>query len=166
MRHLIDQLLDVAKLERGSLELKRAPCDVARLVDDAVSMFQTRAARSSIQLDTKVDCEGAAELDREHVLQVLSNLLANALKFTPTGGAITLAVRRDGRRVRFAVADSGPGIPAENVPKLFDRYWGRSAERGSLGLGLYICKQIVTAHGGEIGVETAPGAGTTFWFVV
>ena len=101
------------------------------------------------------------------MVQVLSNLIANALKFTPRGGRIAVTGRRDGPRVRFEVADTGPGIAEDQIARLFERYWkGRSSPRGGLGLGLYICKQLVAAHGGDIGVRSRLGDGSTFWFTL
>jgi signal transduction histidine kinase len=98
---------------------------------------------------------------------VLSNLIGNALKFTPRGGRIAVTGKRDGPRVRFEVSDTGPGIAEDQIPRLFERYWqGRSSPRGSLGLGLYICKQLVAAHGGDIGVRSRLGEGSTFWFTL
>src|SRR5262249_141078 len=105
--------------------------------------------------------------DRERLLQILSNLVANALKFTPRAGKITLSGRREGPLVRFEVADTGPGIADAQLPLLFERYWqGQASQRGGLGLGLYICKQLVTAHHGEIGVRSTVGSGSTFWFTL
>ena len=106
--------------------------------------------------------------DESRILQVLSNLLSNAMKFTPPGGAITIGVRAESDRVVFAIGDEGPGIPPEDVPRLFDRFWHarRGDEGRGTGLGLAIAKGIVEAHDGRIWVETAPGAGATFCFSV
>jgi signal transduction histidine kinase len=104
--------------------------------------------------------------DRGRVLQVLSNLLANAVRFTPHGGEVTLSVGpQDASFVRVSVRDTGPGIASADLPRLFERYWQapRLLRAGS-GLGLFIAKGIVEAHGGEIGVDSTAGAGSEFWF--
>lgn len=167
MQGLIDQLLDVAKLDTGNVELHPEPCDVASLFEATLAMFQLRANDAQVELSVDADAVPPVRADRERVLQILSNLLGNALKFTGAGGQIALRARPEGDAVRIEVADTGPGIPADQVPHLFERYWqGRPRGRGSLGLGLYICKQLVEAHHGRIDVETAPGAGSTFWFTL
>jgi signal transduction histidine kinase len=131
------------------------------------SLFHARAAEAGVEL-TATGAPGAeVTADRERVVQVLSNLIANALRFTPRGGRIAMTAEHDGPRVRFEVSDTGPGIAEDQIPRLFERYWqGRSPHRGSLGLGLYICKQLVAAHGGDIGVRSRLGDGSTFWFTV
>jgi len=167
MQHLIDQLLDVARLEHGTLGLALVRCELDAVLAAAQSLFQARAAEAGIELTVAGEPGLAVIADRERVVQVLSNLVANALKFTPRGGRIGVAGRRDGARIHVEVSDTGPGIADDQVPRVFERYWqGRSTQRGSLGLGLYICKQLVVAHGGEIGVRTRLGEGSTFWFTL
>jgi signal transduction histidine kinase len=101
------------------------------------------------------------------MIQVLSNLVGNALKFTPQGGEVTIGVERVGPAIGFSVRDTGVGIKAENLPRLFDRYWQERATRGAgAGLGLFIVKGIVEAHGGHISVESEVGVGTTFSFTI
>ena len=98
---------------------------------------------------------------------MLENLIGNALKLTPTGGLIRIEVTPRAGEVRFAVADTGPGIPAQNLTHVFDRFWqAQRAERTGAGLGLAICKGIVEAHGGRIWVESTPGCGSTFFFTL
>jgi signal transduction histidine kinase len=167
MQHLIDQLLDVAKLEHGTFGLALARCEVEAVLAAVQSLFQARAVEAGVELAATGDPGLAATADRERVVQVLSNLIGNALRFTPRGGRITVTGGRDGPRVRFEVSGTGPGIAEDQIPRLFERYWqGRSSPRGSLGLGLYICKQLVAAHGGDIGVRSRPGDGSTFWFTL
>lgn len=169
MQHLIDQLLDVAKLEHGTLGLALERCESGAVLDAVQALFQIRAIEAGVELAVGDAPAGGAAVtaDRQRVVQVLSNLVANALKFTPRGGRIAVTGRRDGPVVRFEVADTGPGIPEDQVPHLFERYWqGRSSSRGSLGLGLYICRQLVAAHRGDIGVRTRLGDGSTFWFTL
>jgi signal transduction histidine kinase len=172
MQHLIDQLLDVARLEHGTLGLTFERCEVGAVIGAAQSLFQVRAAEAGVELTATGEPGTAVTADRERVVQVLSNLIANALKFTPRGGRIAVTGGRDGASVRFEVTDTGPGIAADQLPRLFERYWqggssqGGSSQRGSLGLGLYICKQLVAAHGGDIGVRSRLGEGSTFWFTL
>jgi signal transduction histidine kinase len=105
--------------------------------------------------------------DRDRVLQVFSNLVGNALKFTPADGTITLGVEAADGVARFTVTDTGAGIPPENMPRLFDRFWkGDRSGRHSSGLGLYIARGFVEAHGGRIAAESEPGRGTTFSFTL
>lgn len=164
METMIGDLLDVAKLESGTVELRCESCAVGSLFDAVGSLFEARATQDNLELTFEPDQAGTVFGDRERLLQVLSNLVGNALKFTPAGGRITLAARREGGEVRITVSDTGPGVPLADAPHLFERYWqGRRRGRGSLGLGLYICKQIVDAHHGRIGVEPRAGGGSAFW---
>jgi signal transduction histidine kinase len=108
-----------------------------------------------------------AKFDHERILQVLANLLTNAIKFTPAGGRILLRVEPVGQDVCFSVADTGPGIPSHQLESVFERFWqARSEDRRGLGLGLFISKGIVEAHGGRIWAESQPGKGSTFSFTL
>ncbi len=163
MEHLIAELLDVANLDAGKLELHVEPCEVEALFDATLSLFSARALEADVAL-TAAPGGLAVVADRERVLQVLANLVGNALKYTPAGGRIALAARACDGVVRLEVADTGPGIAADALPHVFERYWqARARGRGSLGLGLYICKQLVEAHRGQIGVTSELGKGSTFW---
>jgi signal transduction histidine kinase len=128
-------------------------------------MFGTLAASKQIELKCRVLSERLAiRADRERAIQVLSNLLGNALKFTPKHGVVTLAVEREDHHVRFSVSDTGPGLAVADLPHVFERYWKR--QRAGTGLGLFIAKTIVEAHGGRIWVESAPDQGATFCFTL
>jgi signal transduction histidine kinase len=106
-------------------------------------------------------------VDAERLHQVLSNLLGNAVKVTPPEGRISVAAVQEEGTVRISVADTGPGIPAEHLPQVFDRFWqARSTRRAGAGLGLAIARGIVEAHGGDMGVRSEPGAGSTFFFTI
>lgn len=166
MDHLIEQLLDVTKLEHGKLELARVRCDVPQLLDTMASLFEARAVEQGVELQVE-PAPAAVDADRERAIQILSNLVGNALKFTPHGGRIRVVATPEAGFVRFEVIDNGSGIAPDIQPHLFERYvQGKSRGRGSLGLGLYICKQLVLAHGGDIGVQSTPGEGSTFWFTL
>ena len=128
-------------------------------------MFAQRAAAQQVRFEQRLQEPGlAVHAERERVLQVLSNLVGNALKFTAQGGQVTLAVERDGPRVLFSVSDTGTGIAPEHVPHVFDRFWRGTPGNKGTGLGLFIAQGIVAAHGGEIWVESEVGRGTTFHF--
>src|SRR5690606_25084713 len=105
--------------------------------------------------------------DRDRIDQVLANLIGNAVRFTPEGGHIRVSAERDGERVRFAVADTGAGISAADLPHVFDRFWqAQRSRQGGAGLGLAIARGIVTAHGGEMWVESEQGSGSSFQFTL
>jgi signal transduction histidine kinase len=161
---LLRDLLDAAVIEQGRLRVHVAPGDGAALVGELRELFAPLAEARGITLLTGCSGDaGALLVDRARLHQALSNLLGNALKFTPEGGTVELRLAVGDGGIRFVVRDTGPGIDPEGVPRLFDRYWqARATNRAGVGLGLYIVKGIVEAHGGTIRVDTAPGAGTTF----
>ncbi|HUQ07443.1 MAG TPA: HAMP domain-containing sensor histidine kinase [Kofleriaceae bacterium] len=168
MEHLIKSMLDVTTLEAGRFTVSPEPCAVTGLVRDATDIFAAQAASRGVTLEPVVpDAALQVRADRERVLQVLSNLVGNALKFTPADGRVTLAVQREDGFARFTVTDTGPGIPDEDRARIFDRYWKRETggTKGT-GLGLFIAKGIVDAHDGRIWVESAPGRGSAFHFTL
>ncbi|MCI0673392.1 MAG: HAMP domain-containing histidine kinase, partial [Myxococcaceae bacterium] len=161
-------LLDVSRLEAGSLTLERLSEDVASLVRKALESFQTPAQEKKLRLESAVE-EGLPPVvaDRRRVLQVLSNLLGNAVKFTPPGGRITLGAARTAEDVCFSVSDTGPGIPEEQREHVFDRFWqARKTAHAGAGLGLAIARGLVEAHGGSIRVESKVGEGSRFLFTL
>jgi signal transduction histidine kinase len=167
MKHMIDELLEASQIENDKVVLCCEPIEARDLVDAAVELFHARADERSVTLSCEVSL-GRIVADRERVIEVLSNLFGNALKFTPRGGHIAVRADLAGDMGRFSIADDGPGIAADKVSHLFERYWQGDQRKGreGLGLGLYICKRLVEAHHGAIGVESAVGKGTTFWFTV
>ncbi|MFL5777488.1 MAG: ATP-binding protein [Chloroflexota bacterium] len=165
LSRLVDDLRTLALSEAGSLELHREPTDVDVLVGDVAAAFGTAAATAGLTLAIDVpDDLPILEVDPVRTREVLSNLVANALRYTPRGGTITVRGRasRDGG-VRIEVADTGPGIPADLLPHVFERFTKSPESRGS-GLGLALARRLVEAHGGEIGVDSSPGNGTAVWF--
>ncbi|HEX6965258.1 MAG TPA: ATP-binding protein [Gemmatimonadaceae bacterium] len=172
MNRLIQDLLDIANIETGHLSLERRAEPVQPVLEQLESLFAAGAADGGINLVVDVAPQTPhIYADRERILQVLANLVANARKFTPAGGEIRILANVDGadaRFVRFTVCDTGCGIPSEFLPHLFDRFWHarRSAKERGTGLGLAISKGIVEAHGGTIGVESEVGVGSTFSFRV
>ena len=163
MESLIKSLLDVATLEAGRFSLTRGACDVDGLLHEILDLFSNLAGSKRVRLHAEVTEHGLViDADRDRVLQVLSNLVGNALKFVPQGGEVKLSIQRQHQAARFAISDTGPGIAASDVPRLFDRFWKRQAS--GTGLGLFIAKGIVDAHGGRIWAESQPGHGATFSF--
>jgi len=168
MDHLIRDLLDVTRIESGTFAIRQTRIHPRALLDEALELFEPHARERSVSLAVAAADDLPPVLgDRDRLTQVLSNLVGNALKFTPREGRIRVRAQAAGPAVEFAVEDSGMGIPPESVPRVFDRLW--QADRragGGAGLGLAIAKGIVEAHGGRIGVESEPGRGTTFRFTV
>jgi PAS domain S-box-containing protein len=165
--HLIQDLLEVAKLESGRLAVERQAQDVGQLVEEAIELHRPLAEARRLRLERELEAELPRVLaDRGRVLQVFSNLIGNALRYTPEDGRITVRARREGRFVRFFVSDTGKGIAPEHLPHLFERYWQPKGTREGAGLGLPIAKGIVEAHGGYILVESEQGKGSTFSFTV
>lgn len=169
MRRLIEDLLDVTRLEGGKrLPIEPAALDVEPLVNEAYDLFKAQAGEASIALTCAVESDAPPVwADHHRVLQVLSNLIGNALKFTPPGGTVHTAAHRRNGAVLFVVGDNGPGVPREHLKDIFNPYWqGKRAERMGAGLGLPIAKGIVESHGGRIWVESEQGRGTRFLFTL
>lgn len=168
MDRLIGDLVDVASIESGVLTMKREILDPTAVVKEALEAFEEQATASGISLVSALATPVSLALfDPARVLQVLVNLLSNALKFTPKAGKVGVQVGRVGDEVRFAVSDTGIGIHADKLETVFERFWqvAQNDRRGA-GLGLYISKRIVLAHGGRIWAESKRDAGSTFYFTV
>jgi PAS domain S-box-containing protein len=168
MERLLTDLLDVARIESGHLLVRREPIDILALLAETVEMFHAQAAALDITLASDV-AEGIRTVagDRDRVAQVLSNLIANALKFTPARGHVSVRASAGEREALLSVEDSGDGIPADDLPRVFERFWQADrASTGGAGLGLAICKSIVEAHGGRIWAASTVGRGTTFHFTL
>ncbi|MFZ2489871.1 MAG: HAMP domain-containing sensor histidine kinase, partial [Thermoanaerobaculia bacterium] len=169
MARLIADLLDVTRMEGGKhLPVEPEPVDVAALLEEAEHLFASQASAAGVGLGSRIEGDvPRVQADRHRVIQVLSNLVGNAIKFTPASGSITLIASPGTREVIFSVADDGPGIPAEDREQIFSRFWqAKRAERHGAGLGLAIAKGIVESHGGRIWVESEEGRGTTFRFTI
>ena len=166
MSRLIQDLLDVARLEAGRLSLNVSPQTPASLLREAMDSARPEATGLQLHLEAPPDAPPVLA-DRDRLLQVFSNLLGNAMKFTPAGGEIQVGARVEDEQVLFYVRDTGPGIPAGSLAHIFDRFWqaNRTDRRGA-GLGLSIARGIVEAHGGRLQVESEPGRGSTFSFTV
>jgi PAS domain S-box-containing protein len=169
MNRLIEDLLDVSNIERGRLSLEVRPEEPSQIALQALHMFEVEAQANGIGLEARLPTNMPLVVaDRTRVVQVLSNLLRNAIKFTPRDGRIEISAEPRERAIVFSVTDTGSGISAEKQARVFDRYWQSSAgarQRGA-GLGLSIAKGIVEAHGGRIWVHSEPGKGSEFAFTI
>lgn len=168
MNRLIQDLLEVAGVEAGHISVEPRAERVQPMLEGACLTMQNVAETKQIALSCVVGASLPPVLaDRDRIDQVLSNLIGNAVRFTPEGGHIRVSAERDRGRVRFAVADDGAGINAADLPHVFDRFWqAKRSRQGGAGLGLAIARGIVTAHGGEMWVESEPGSGSTFFFTL
>lgn len=164
MGRLIGDLLDVASIEAGKFTVIPEAGDVYQTVNDIVESFAPIAAAKQISLEVNAaDASCSARFDPQRIQQVLGNLLTNALKYSPEGSRVVVEAARKGEEVWLTVADDGPGIAADRLATIFERFsQGGRPDRKGLGLGLYIARKIVEAHGGRIWVESELGSGSTF----
>ncbi len=166
---MVNSLLDVSRLEQGKMPLQQTTADLDTLVQAAFSSLGSLTAQVSL-VHTKQPTPLRVTCDAGLVTRVIANLVGNAVKFTPEGSLVTVAVERCGAGVRFSVVDCGGGIPPEYHRKIFEKFGQVEVRQDrkmySTGLGLTFCKLAVEAHGGEIGVESEVGKGSTFWFTL
>jgi signal transduction histidine kinase len=163
MERLIADLVDATRLEQGGVELAIGDEPVEGILGESVEMFAAQAREKGLTLEATGFAErSTVRCDRTRLLQVLANLLANALRFTPSGGQVSVRAEVVANSVRFEVADTGPGIPAENLPHVFERYW--HGDRKGAGLGLFIAQSLIRAQGGKIEIDSQPGLGARFFF--
>jgi len=167
-QRLIADLLDVARTEAGTLRVRREPVELQALITDTLEQFEVEVLARNIVIRSEIQPGIPVVIgDRERLMQVLANLLSNALKFTPEGGKITVQAMMAGDAVRISVEDAGSGIAEADLPHIFDRYWQASWQGSAgAGLGLAICKGIVEAHGGRIWATSTGGRGTTVSFTL
>ncbi len=172
LERLVNDLSLLSRVETGNLDLHARPVNANGLLSEAAAEFSPRFAGKGVSLTVQpLDRALLVEADAERTLQVLSNLLANALRFTPAGGQVELVALAERAGVRFEVRDTGPGVPAGQEALLFRRFYradparGREGGSGS-GIGLTLAKQLVERQGGEIGVVSESGKGSTFWFTL
>jgi signal transduction histidine kinase len=166
---LVDQLLDLSRLESGDVPLEPELVELAPLVSQVLSEIEVVRSDRGVDLDDRVPEDLPPVLaDRERVHQVLFNLLDNAVRFTPAGGRVTVTASRHNGSVDVEVADTGPGIAPEHLPRVFERFFrvdeARSRDEGGTGIGLAIARSVVEAHGGRIWATSEPGRGSTFTF--
>jgi len=169
LTQMVTELLELSRIESGRLALDLQPVAPCDLLDSACRRMQVQAERAGVNL--RVDCADdlhKARIDSQRLEQVLVNLIHNAVKFTHAGGEVVLEADTGPGEVRFAVRDTGIGIPAEDVPRIFERFYrvDKSRTGSGTGLGLSIAKHIVEAHGGKIWAESVEGKGSTFYFTI
>ena len=166
MALLIDDLLEISKMRAGGVRISARPVAADTLLHDALAMLQPLAGRHGIRITIAIEPSlPAVMVDYERILRVFANLAGNAVKFSAKQSEVRFTAAAHGEQVRFAVIDTGPGIPVDHLERLFDRFWQADrADRRGIGLGLAIAKAIVTAHGGTIGVTSKVGQGSEFHF--
>jgi PAS domain S-box-containing protein len=163
---LINEILDISKIESGRLELKREPFDFSQCVEEVLAGIRHQAATKNITLENKNRFHDSLYADRLRVKEILYNLLSNAVKFTPEGGRVWVEAFREGDSLHVSVCDTGIGIPEKEHPSIFEKFYqvgdARGGTREGTGLGLPITKHLVELHGGTINVESRPGQGSSF----
>lgn len=161
---MLNTLMDISEAETGTMALRREPVNLAELVRQTLELYEDVAEERGIRLETRTEEELTAAVDRNRMRQVLANLLDNAVKYTPAGGQVRMSARREGMHAVISVADSGVGIPAGELPLIWDRLYRGDKSRSTrgLGLGLSLVRAIVQAHSGTVEVESTPGQGSVF----
>jgi signal transduction histidine kinase len=166
LARLVEDLRTLANAESGTLTLQKEPTDLAILVQEVVGSFSVEADEREVSVRVAAPPDlPLISIDPLRIREVLVNLLSNALHHTPPGGVVSMSTAAEDGRARVTVADTGSGIAAGDLPKIFDRFYKGRTSRGS-GLGLTIARNLVTAHGGEIRAESRPGAGTSITFTL
>ena len=165
MARLLDDLQTLSTAAGGVLRLDREPTDLGALAREVVSAFAPSAFAAGVRLSSDPSSLADIDVDGVRIRQVLENLVANALRHTPAGGTVTIRLSQEQAAVTTAVSDTGPGIPADQLSSIFDRY-SRSADSGGSGLGFAIARSLVEAHGGSIHAESGTGRGATIRFVL
>jgi len=168
MKRITEDLVDANRIDAGHFTVEKKSCAIRQLLTEMLELMRPLTDQQNLALLVRFpDQELDLPCERERILRVFSNLVGNAIKFSPEGASITVTASLDGSEVRFAVIDSGRGISAEELPHVFDRFWQASRpSRAGSGLGLAIAQGIVKAHGGRIWAESEPGTGSTFFFTL
>jgi signal transduction histidine kinase len=163
---LVETVLDVAAMEGGRMKVQRQHGNLSQVLESACVLQQADADERRLHIQRTWPDEIPLEFDHERILQVVFNLVNNAVKFTPVGGRIEVGAAQENGQVRMWVRDSGKGLASEQLESVFERGWQADPTAGGKGLGLYISRRIVEAHGGTISVESAPGRGAFFQVVL
>src|SRR5262249_22531221 len=163
MKRLIGDLLNSSQIESGTLKVDLEPLRAHQQVKEAVALMSSEAAEGSVRLEMDVPEDLLILGDSERVHQILLNLLSNGVKFSRQGGRVLVRARPENGAAQFEVIDDGPGIAEADLPHVFERYWRKQrGDKGGVGLGLFIVKGIVEAHGGDLWVKSRPGEGAHF----
>jgi PAS domain S-box-containing protein len=167
---LINDILDFERMDAGRVELELAPVKASELLGNAIQIVQMTATQAQVTLLPDIQDDVTVSVDADHIVQVLVNLIGNAIKFSPRSSTITITVASEDERARFSVTDTGRGIPADRLESIFERFRqvdsSDAREKGGSGLGLAIARNIVEHHGGAISVESEIGHGSTFYFTL
>ncbi len=167
LSELVEDLLELSRIDAKQIQLAKVPVDLAQAALRAAETIRPKAQAKSINVEVAIPEGLAAEADNRAVEQVLLNLLDNAVKYTGSGGSLLVTAKRKGADIELAIKDSGAGIEARHLPRIFERFYrvdkGRSRELGGTGLGLSIVKNLVNLMNGEVWVTSVPGEGSTFF---
>ncbi len=162
----IEKILDISRLESGRMELIKEKMQLAPLIQDVVKHMKPLATLKKITLTQRMNQLPSVEADRKYMDTVVTNLIENAIKFTPEGGKVTVEAEQSGNQILIQVRDTGMGIAKKDIPKLFTKFFQANHTKSGAGLGLTICKRLVRAHGGKIWCESELGKGSTFSFTL
>jgi NtrC-family two-component system sensor histidine kinase KinB len=169
LKVFVNNLLDLSKIEAGKMEMELSSIPIRVLFEKVVTVFKNQSEEKAVDLSFSApDAVPNVKADDTKITWVLTNLISNALRYTPSGGHIKLSAESFGPSVQISVSDDGPGIPYEYQSKIFDKFVQVKSDKavGGSGLGLAICKEVVRAHGGTIWVDSVPGSGSTFTFTL
>jgi NtrC-family two-component system sensor histidine kinase KinB len=169
LKVFVNNLLDLSKIEAGKMEMELSSIPIRALFEKVVTAFKNQSEEKAVDLSFNApDKVPNVKADDTKITWVLTNLISNALRYTPSGGHIKLSAESFGPSVQISVSDDGPGIPYEYQSKIFDKFVQVKSDKavGGSGLGLAICKEVVRAHGGTIWVDSVPGSGSTFTFTL
>jgi signal transduction histidine kinase len=165
LKTLIVDLIDKNKSDQGLFTLHKMDCDLSELFEEVIEANRPLTREKNLSIQTFLPEKYCVYLDKNKIFQVLSNLFSNAIKFTPINGSIEVAIKKSGNVSIVSISDTGPGIKNSEIDFVFEKYWAGSCEgQSETGLGLYICKKIVEAHGGSIKAENVIGNGARFCF--
>jgi two-component system phosphate regulon sensor histidine kinase PhoR len=168
LTQLATELLDLSLIEAGQMPMQIAPANVRNMIEEELHHFAPQAQQKQIGMKNEAPAALIADIDRKLIGRALGNLLHNAIKFTPSGGQIAIAATANDEAIQLSVSDTGPGIPSEDLPRIFERFYkvDRARGKGGTGLGLAIARHVVEAHGGRIWAESQLGKGATFYFTL
>jgi two-component system, OmpR family, phosphate regulon sensor histidine kinase PhoR len=168
LTQLAEELLDLSMIESGQMPMQVCAADVRDVIDEQLYHFEPQARQKQIALQNIAPIGLRAEIDRKLIGRVLGNLIHNAIKFTPRSGQITIGAQAATEKITVSVSDTGAGIPPEDLPRIFERFYKVDRARGKsgTGLGLAIARHVVEAHGGKIWAESKPGKGAVFFFTI